>query len=70
MESKAKTCPFMQDRICNNTCALYIDPEDLNETFRNKLKSINVFSNEGMCAIKNIALSESRKIFETSGRYR
>ncbi len=70
METKEKTCPFKDERICNDSCALYIDPEDLNETFRNKLKSINVLSGDGMCALKNIALSESRKIFESSGRYR
>jgi len=70
METREKTCPFKDERVCNSSCALYIEPEELNETFRNKLKSINVLSDNGMCALKNIALSESRKIFETSGRYR
>lgn len=70
MENKKKTCPFKSGAICDSSCALYIDPEELNETFRNKLKSINVLSDNGMCSIKNIALNESRKIFETSGRFR
>ncbi|MGD9580670.1 MAG: hypothetical protein AB7V50_04815 [Vampirovibrionia bacterium] len=70
MEEKKKSCPFKDERMCDSTCALYIEPEELNETFRNKLKSINVLSNQGMCSLKNIALVESRKIFETSGRAR
>lgn len=70
MEERKKTCPFKNERQCDATCALFIEPEELNETFRNKLKSINVLSNEGMCSLKNIALVENRKIFETSGRPR
>jgi hypothetical protein len=70
MEEIIKTCPFKNEKKCDHTCALYVHPEELNETFRNKLKSIGVLSEEGMCAFKNISLVESRKIFETSGRFR
>lgn len=65
-----KTCPFKEEKICNSTCALYLHPDELNETFRNKLKSIGVLLEDGMCSFKNQAMVESRKIFETSGRYR
>lgn len=64
------TCPFKNEQTCNNNCALFITPDELNETFRNKLRSIGVLSEDGMCSIKNIALTESRKIFESSGRMR
>lgn len=70
MENNQKTCPFKKEAICDSTCALFVHPEELNETFRNKLKSINVLSDDGMCSLKNIALNESRKVFESSGRYR
>ena len=70
MEDQPKTCPFKDERICNENCALFLHPEEINETFGNKLKSIGVLSSGGMCAIKNIALAESRKIFESSGRAR
>lgn len=64
------TCPFKDERPCNSNCALFITPDELNETFRNKLRSIGVLSESGMCSLKNIALTESRKIFESSGRMR
>lgn len=67
-EERKKTCPFKDERICDATCALFIEPDELNETFANKLKSIGVMNNEGLCAIKNIGLAQSRTIFESSGR--
>lgn len=70
MEARDKSCPFKDERPCSTSCALYVMPDELNETFRNKLKSIGVLSENGMCAFKNIALVESRKIFESSGRLR
>jgi hypothetical protein len=70
MEEIQKTCPFKNEKICDQSCALYVLPEELNESFRNKLKSIGVLSDHGMCSFKNISLVESRKIFETSGRFR
>lgn len=68
MEERKKTCPFKDERICDVTCALFIEPHELNDTFANKLKSIGVLSDEGMCSIKNIGLAQSRTIFEASGR--
>lgn len=70
MENNDKTCPFKEEKICNSTCALFVHPDELNETFRNKLKSIGVLLEEGMCSFKNLALVDSRKLFETSGRLR
>ena len=64
-----KDCPF-KDRKCDNTCALFIDMEELNETVANRLHSIGVLintgSSKGMCAIKNLALAQSRCIFENT----
>ena len=70
MEEKKKICPFRGDKDCDDSCALYISPEELNETVVNKLKSIGVLHKEGLCSLKNLALAESRKIYETSGRVR
>lgn len=70
MANTEKTCPFKEEKICDATCALYVLPEELNETFRNKLKSIGVLNETGMCSLKNIALVECRKIFESSGKFR
>ena len=64
-----KDCPF-KDRKCDNTCALFIDMGELNETVSNRLRSIGVLMNSdeacGMCAIKNLALAQSRRIFENT----
>ena len=64
-----KRCPF-NCTACDSGCALFIKPDDMNETFRNKLKSINVFNDEGMCSLKTLALSEARYIYEASGKVR
>ena len=64
-----KDCPF-KDRKCDNSCALFIDTEELNEMVANRLRSIGVLVNtdevQGMCALKNLALAESRRIFENT----
>lgn len=62
-----KYCPF-KNCECNSDCGLYIKAEELNELVINRLKSIGVFTCEdnGMCALKNMALSQSRFIFENT----
>jgi len=63
---KKKNCPFNQSE-CSAECALFISPEEMNETVRNKLASIGIMGREqGQCAFKNIALCSSRYIFENS----
>ncbi len=62
----SKECPFNKE-YCDSNCALYINPDDLNETVKNKLSSIGVITKEeGICSFKVIALSSSRYIFEKS----
>ena len=64
---KVKSCPFNKEK-CNSNCGLYINPEELNETVKNKLASIGVLSREtGICSLKNIALCMSRNVFENTG---
>lgn len=61
-----KKCPFNRD-MCDSECALYISPDELNETVKNKLASIGVISRDkGLCSLKNIALTGSRFIFENT----
>lgn len=61
-----KKCPFNKEN-CTAECAMYIDPEDLNDTVRNKLASIGVLSrDEGICSLKNLALCLDRYIFENT----
>ncbi len=70
MDNVDKTCPF-GNKECDMSCSLYILPEDLNETVRNKLASIGVFDRQkGICSLKNMALCMSRYIFENSGGFR
>lgn len=62
-----KTCPFSTERECNNSCPLYISPEDLNEFVTARLSSIGVLSRtEGECSLKMLALSQSRMVFENT----
>lgn len=64
-----KSCPFNND-VCDDTCALYISPEDLNETVRNKLASIGVLKrDEGLCSLTNMAHCLNRHIFESSNHH-
>ena len=62
-----KNCPF-KNEVCSSNCALFIKASELNEMVVNRLKSIGVFScdNDGMCSLKNMALSQSRYIFENT----
>lgn len=62
-----KNCPFKND-ICSQDCALFIKTNELNETVANRLKSIGVISYdcEGLCSLKNMALAQSRYIFENT----
>ena len=62
-----KNCPFSSDKICNNTCPLFIDPEDLNEFVTARLSSIGVLDRkQGACSLKVLALSQSRMVFENT----
>ena len=62
-----KNCPFKND-ICNSECALFIKADELNEMVANRLKSIGVISHDsdGICSLKNMALAQSRYIFENT----
>lgn len=63
-----KKCPF-NNNDCTSECALFISPDDMSETMRNKLASIGIISrNEGFCSFKVSALSQSRVIFEQTSR--
>ena len=62
-----KTCPFSNDRECNNSCPLYISPDDLNEFVVSRLASIGIIDRkQGECSLKMLALSQSRAIFENT----
>lgn len=62
-----KTCPFENGRKCNETCPLFISPNDLNEFVTARLGSIGVMDrDEGECSLKMIALSQSRMVFENT----
>ena len=64
-----KTCPMNNNNECNENCALYIAPEELNETVKNRLASLGVLSrNEGICSYKHIALCMGRNIFEQTSQ--
>ena len=65
-----KNCPFKND-ICNSECGLFIKTSELNELVVNRLRAIGVITgdSEGMCSIKNIALAQSRHIFENTTVY-
>ena len=64
-----KNCPFREQK-CDESCSLFISSNELNETVVNRLRSIGVFvgtdEQNGMCALKNLALAQSRCIFENS----
>ena len=62
-----KTCPFGNGRECNETCPLFINPDDLNEFVTARLGSIGILDKtQGECSIRMIALSQSRMIFENT----
>ncbi|MBR2069656.1 MAG: hypothetical protein IJ877_07855 [Candidatus Gastranaerophilales bacterium] len=64
-----KNCPFREQK-CDNNCALFISADELNETVVNRLRSIGVMLNtdeaQGVCSLKNLALAQSRSIFENT----
>lgn len=61
-----KKCPFNLDN-CTEECSLFVKPDEMSETVRNKLASIGIISREeGFCSLKIIAMSQSRYIFEHS----
>ncbi len=62
-----KNCPF-KNIECNCECALFIKKNELNETVANRLRSIGVISSDsdGICSFKNMALAQSRFIFENT----
>ena len=62
-----KNCPF-KSGDCTSDCALFISTKELNETVANRLKSLGVISCEGdgICTLKNIALAQSRYIFQNT----
>ena len=62
-----KNCPF-KNEICSSECALFIKSIELNEMVANRLKSIGVIScdSDGICSLKNMALAQSRYIFENT----
>ncbi len=62
-----KTCPFSENRVCNDECPLFVSPDDLNEFVAARLSSIGVLDRAaGECSLKMLALSQSRYIFENS----
>ena len=65
MDENIKTCPFAENRVCNDTCPLYISPDELNEFVGARLSSIGVLDRaNGECSLKLLALSLGRSIFE------
>ena len=62
-----KKCPF-NNTTCDESCALYINTKELNEMVANRLKSIGVITSDGdgICSLKNMALAQSRFIFENT----
>lgn len=62
-----KTCPFSENKVCNDECPLFVSPDELNEFVTARLSSIGVISRTmGECSLKMIALSQSRSIFENT----
>lgn len=61
-----KKCPFNRDN-CDDECSLFVRPDEMSETVRNKLASIGIISREeGFCSFKIIAMAQGRYIFEQS----
>jgi len=69
-DKKIKNCPFNQGS-CTSDCALFIDPNDLNELLAARLASLGVIDKEyGVCSLKTIAMSSGRYIFENTSTKR
>lgn len=59
-------CPF-NNGTCNSECALFINPDDLNELLLNRLASLGVVNRDkGTCSLKTLAMSNARNIFENT----
>ncbi len=66
MDENLKKCPFNQN-ICDKNCALFINPNDLNELLLNRLASLGVVDRtNGICSLKTLAMSSARDIFENT----
>ncbi len=64
-----RKCPF-QFEECSDECALYISSDELNELVVNRLKALGVLTRDkGICSLKNLALAQSRFIFENTTVY-
>ncbi len=62
-----KTCPFNDNKECDENCPLYVSPDDLNEFVVSKLSSIGIIGRtQGECSLKMLALSQSRIVFENT----
>lgn len=62
-----QTCPFNNEKECNNNCPLFVSPDDLNEFVTARLSSIGVLNRtKGECSLKLLALSQSRIVFENT----
>ncbi|HNW25284.1 MAG TPA: hypothetical protein PKI94_00670 [Candidatus Gastranaerophilaceae bacterium] len=69
-EKKIKKCPF-NSGDCTKECSLFIDTDDLNELLAARLASLGILDKEnGICAIKTIAMSTGRFIFENTSTKR
>lgn len=69
MKEEKKLCPFNSGECCSS-CALYIDPAELNEIVRNKLASVGVIGREkGLCSLKSISMCLNRQVFEQISSY-
>lgn len=64
-----RNCPF-KNALCDEQCGLYIKQDELNELVYNRLKAIGVMQEGGMCSLKHLALSQSRKMFENTKAFR
>ena len=63
----SKTCPFGNEKECNENCPLFINPSELNELVSARLCSIGVLDRQqGECSLKMLALSQGRMIFENT----
>ena len=62
-----KSCPF-KNTNCDSECGLFIRADELNELVANRLRSIGVIAcdADGICSLKNMALAQSRFIFENT----
>lgn len=65
-DKKNKKCPFNHDE-CTSECALFIDPDNLNELLAARLSSLGILDKDnGVCSFKTLAMSAGRYIFENT----